>query len=556
MGENKKYDPSDESSYIYRGDAGKKIDADKETTEAGKSIGFDPEKLSDALVKIGEKIFGFELYSYQKGPAFRVIYSMLKGDGAELTFLFSRQSGKSEIVAFVSVVIGVTFPVLAKLFKELDHFKHGVKMGVFAPQLEQAETVYSRCVDRLNSDSTRMFMSSSDVGDFPTSKVKFKLNSGSFLNMQSGARQSKIESKTYNIIFIDESQHMDTDKVRKSIIPMTAATFGTIVRLGTPDRFRGDFYDTIQLNKQDDKRIKKANKRLEQRHFEYNYKEVIKAKKRMFKKDGKPFHNMYEKSVSRDKRSWGENSEQFKLAYRLEWLFDIGMFLTEDTFSDNLLDKKASFPPVTKSSFVVAGLDIASARASTVMTTLICDQRAEDYDTRPTKTLHAWDELSGLDYETQFDIISEKLVTYGVQVLFCDYTGVGRALTDRFIYHFSDSLVIVPYTFTPASKSDMWKRLDEDINNKRIIIPANKSIQETEQFRNFKEQMLNLQKRWNQSIMICHKTDGFKDDYCDSLGLANLAGNHLYQKPTEVEVFDNFFVNNSNTDSIIEESRW
>lgn len=519
------------------------MDVEKEAEETAKKStkggGPDMVVLADALVKMGEKMLGVELYSYQRGPAYRIIYSLLSGDGAEITMLFSRQSGKSEVVSFAVNVLAIFLPFLGKQFKELSHFSNGVKIGLFAPQLDQVETVYGRCVDRLLADSTQVFLSDPDIADRPLSQVNYKLKSGSFVKAQSGAKQSKIESKTYNIVFIDESQDMDTTKVRKSILPMTASTYGTIVRLGTPNGQKGDFFETIKRNKAHDKRLSKKERETLQLHYEYDYKAVIAAKRVQYERDGKPWHLMYEKSVNRDLKSMGANSDEFRMSYKLDWLFDIGMFITEEELETHLYDRRMVFPDVERGDFIVAGLDIASARASTVLTYGKVDKPAKDLFAYPEKLLMGWYELDG-DYERQYSILERLLIDMKVKVLFADYTGVGRGLTDRLIHNLGDFIHIQPYTFTPVSKSDMWKSLDEDIKNNRIKIPAHENVYIKPEFKAFEEQFLHLQKYWKGKFMVCEKTTGYKDDYPDSFGLFNLAGNFLYQ-PNVMEESDNMF---------------
>lgn len=546
-----------DASFSFQGTP-EQIDVEQELNDNAQNTTYDPYRLSEILVEIGQRMTGINLYSYQKPIAFRIVYSILSRDGSEITALFSRQSGKSEIVVFCVVTMGVLLPVLAKIYpKELGHFSNGIKMGLLAPQGEQVETIYRRCMERLFSEPVRMFLDDPDILDAPLSQVNFKLKSGSFLTGQSAAKQSKIESKTYHIVFLDESQDMDTEKVRRSIIPMTASTFGTIVRTGTPSRNKGDFYYTINNNKKSDKKLKsKKEKATKQLHFQYDYKEVIKSKKEQYNKDQRDFHLLYEKAVIRDKKSMGENSDYFRMAYKIEWLLEIGMFVSEEGLEEHCYDKRIGFPTLEKDSFVVAGLDIASARNDTVLTTGLVDFPSKEFGERPKKTINNWVVLSGVNYEEQFHAIVENLMANQVKVLFADYTGVGRALTDILIYHLSEYMEIVPYTFTPSSKSDMWKALDEDIINNRIKIPAIPSVRNTKHFRDFEEQMTNLQKYWRGSFLVCEKTSGFKDDYCDSLGLMNLAGNHLYTPPSELEVTENTIINTGHRASIRERSRW
>lgn len=524
METNKAYENN--PSFSFHGEA-ENIDVEQEIQDTASSMDYDPYRLAEVLLEIGQRMTGIKLYTYQKPICFRVLYSILARDGAEVTALFSRQSGKSEVVVFCVITLGILLPVLAKIFpKELGHFKSGIKMGLLAPQGEQVQTIYSRCMERLQSEPVRMFLDDPDILDAPLSTVSFKLKSGSFLTGQSAAKQSKIESKTYNIVFLDESQDMDTEKVRRSIIPMTASTFGTIVRTGTPSRNKGDFYYTIVNNKKSDKKLNSPKERQrKQLHFEYHYKDVIASKKEQFKIDNQDFHLLYEKAVDRDKKSMGENSDYFRMAYKIEWILEIGMFITEENLEEYCYDKRATFRTIDKDDFVVAGIDIASARADTVITLGIVDNPAGEFGERPKKDLAGWLTISHTNYEEQFHIIAEYLLANHVKVLFSDYTGVGRALTDVLIYHLGEYMEIVPYTFSPSSKSDMWKALDEDIINRNLSVPAHKNIRNTTEFKMFEEQMLNLQKFWKGSFLVCEKTSGYKDDFCLSMDTEILTNN-------------------------------
>jgi hypothetical protein len=536
---------------------GKKLNVEQEINDHIASLSFDPLRLAEILVQLGQRMLGFDLYEYQVEPAIRVVYSMLVNDGADISMLFSRQSGKSQDTAFCACVIGITFPLLAKIYpKDLGQYANGVKMGLIAPQLEQVDTVYSRCMAMLWSEPCQKFLSLPDINDAPQSKVFFKLKNGSFLKAQSGAKQSKIESKTYHIVWLEEAQDMDDEKVRKSIIPMLAATFGTIVRVGTPNRQKCDFYHIIQKNKKNDVALRTTvEKRSRRRHFEYDYKSVIRYKRKQFDKDGQRFHLLYEKSVQRDKESIGENSEEFRMSYALEWMHELGMFTTEDFLEKNVYDNRASIGKWLKGDFVVAGLDIASARASTVLTLARLDTPAIDFDDRPSKSLIDWVELSNMNYEVQLSIIAEKLIEYDVKILYGDYTGVGRALMDSLIHYLGEYITIIPYTFTVQSKSDMWKRLDEDFSAKRWSVPANKATRVKPEWKNFNDQMAHLQKYWRSSYLVAEKINGWKDDYCDSLGLCTLAGNHIYTPPQEIEVTDNFMLSSSRS-AMVRASSW
>lgn len=526
---------------------GRKLNVEKELDDHVANLSFDPDRLADILVTLGQQMLGFDLYEYQIEPAHRVIYSLLVNDGADISMLFSRQSGKSQVTAFCACVIGVTFPLLAKIYpKDLGTYANGVKMGLIAPQLEQVDTVYSRCMAMLWSEPCQKFLSLPDINDAPQSKVFFKLKNGSFLKAQSGAKQSKIESKTYHVVWLEEAQDMDDEKVRKSIIPMLAATYGTIVRVGTPNRQKCDFYHIIQKNKKNDVMLRTAkDKRTKRRYYEYDYKAVCRYKRKQYEKDGQKFHLLYAKSVERDKESIGEKSEEFRMSYALEWMHELGMFTTEEFLAKHVYDHRASFGKYMKGDFIVAGLDIASARNSTVLTLARLDTPAVDFDDRPKKTVIDWIELSNTNYEVQLSVIVDALITHDVKILYGDYTGVGRSMMDSLMYFLGEHIQIVPYTFTVQSKSDMWKRLDEDFSQGRWCIPANKAARTKPEWKNFDDQMTHLQKYWRGSFLVAEKINGWKDDFCDSLGLCGLAGNHIYTPQQPIEVTENFMLSGS-----------
>lgn len=547
-----------DSSFVFQGDTSETIDVEQEITDSTTGLTYDAARLAAVLVMLGERMVGVFLYDYQIEPAFRIIYSMLVADGSEITITYPRQSGKSEVISFTVNVIGILFPVLAKIYpKELGHFSKGVKMGLLAPQLDQVYTVYERCMERLLSPSVQTFLDDPDINDDALSTVNYRLKSGSFLKGQSAAKQSKVESKTYHIIFLDEAQDLDTDKVRRSIIPMAASTFGTIVRTGTPGRVKGDYYYKIKQNREKDRKLRNAKERkTKQLHFEYDYKEVIKQKTAQSKKDGHKFHLLYEKAVMRDLESWGDNSDAFRLAYKVEWLLEVGMFITDRGLNEYVYNRSKGFQKAEIDDFVVAGLDLASAKADTVLTLGKVDEPVGIFGERPRKELLDWVVLSGTNYEEQFQIIADQLLAYQTKVVYVDYTGVGRMFGDLLTYHYSEYMEIVLYTFSTPSKSEMYKRLDEDILNKRISVPANKTVRDTAEFKMFDEQMVNLTKTWKGSIMICEKTPGYKDDMCDSLGLFNLAGNHLYTPPASIEVSENVLINTSKRNAMRRNSSW
>ena len=495
--------------HVFKGESTAKVDAEKFGKELSE-FSFDPDFITQKAIEFGKLLTGVQIYDYQYDPIYRIIYSVITIEGAYLTVLFARQSGKSEALAFAIPTIAVLVPVLAKFFPELDQYKDGVKIGLFAPQVDQIQTTYSRTMMRIGSSHAIEVLSDPDIDTALTSEVRFELSNGSFMHGQCASKQSKIESKTYDLVIMEEAQDIDSYIAQKSIEPMVSATSGTIVKVGTTGTAKNHYWFDIQENK---RLSRKARNRKLVYHFEQNYKRVIEDKRKQYKIDGRLFHLNYERDIVKKKQRWGEDSDAFKLGYALIWALDTGMFIT-DTDWNRMCNKKKSFPKQIKSSqLIVAGLDIGKSVDSTVITVMNVFNR-ENEEGAPCKEIIAWFELLGDNYDDQHNIIMEVLMEYNVRILALDYTGVGRAVGDRLMAEVGDEITVIPYTFSRQSKSEMWLNLMNDIRTGRLIVPAHRSVSETDEFKKFEQQMKSLQKYYEGSYLVAEAIEDEHDDYC------------------------------------------
>ena len=120
-------------------------------------------KLVDGIMKFMVALSGMSLYTYQYVFARRIVESVIRGDGETVTGLWSRQTGKTTTVAITGIGLAVILPVLANQFdgsdvtdstgrivgkkpliEELQPFKNGFYVGIFAPITRQANLSYSR----------------------------------------------------------------------------------------------------------------------------------------------------------------------------------------------------------------------------------------------------------------------------------------------------------------------------------------------------------------------------------------------------------------------------
>ena len=522
-----------EEGYVFPAE-GKSLEELSTEEFEGKSLSFDAHDITRKIIEFGKALTGVSLYDYQEQIVYAIIYSVITFSGDVKTVLFSRQSGKSEAMAFVIDTLCVLLPKLADFFPEFEQWKSGFRVGLFAPQSDQVETTYSRAMTRLNSANAEMILNDPSVDVALESSARLQLSNGSFLAGQVASKQSKIESKTYDLVICEEAQDMEDLIVSKSIEPMLSSTAGTLVKVGTTGMYKNHFWYEIQNNRNLDRKCKDQRIR---NHFEFDYKAIIIDRRKQYEIDHKRFHLNYEADVARKKQRWGEDSQSFKLAYALIWDLESGMLLTDKEFN-NILNRRIGTQLPADEDYVVAGIDIGKSPAETVVTIAKVIPDTETFE-KPYKQILAWIALGGLDYEAQHQAIMDAIVDYNISTIFADYTGVGKAVVDRLMYACGEYVNIEPYTFTSQSKSDMWFNFVNEIQTKHIIVPANKVVRGTTEFSKFEEQMKNCQKYFNGAYMVCEKSEGYFDDFVDSAALMCLAGNADQEVEEEMEVTDN-----------------
>lgn len=496
---------------------------------------FDIEDMTIKTVKFCEAISGIEFYPYQTEYAKGIVRSLLANDGEEITALFSRQSGKSEVNACVVAGCMVILPILAKLFpwyEPLQNYKNGLYVGIFAPSGDQANTTFGRTKTRINSKNAEMILADDDIDlELKSISSLVALSNGSFCTAMSASKNAYIESKTYHLIIIEEAQDADNRVVRKSIHPMGASTNATIVKVGTANDKRSDFLEAIKRNRRRNLKGKR------QYHFQYDFKVVQK------------YNPRYKAFIKKEKERLGENSDEFRMAYKCEFILERGMFLTEEKWNELIENSPKNLELVhsKREGTQVAGIDWAKKHDSTVVTVLDVDwEKPLEVDelsgvTHYRTQILDWLELTGDDYESQFYQVVDFLNKYNIRIIYSDSTGVGDGMVDRLKYYYEGIADVVGYVFSMPNKSTMYMYLNQELKANRLYIPNGSRAERYKKWQTFKQQMLELEKSWRGKYMVCHHPDekGAKDDYCDSLALAMLASQT--EGMPEIEVEENTF---------------
>ena len=168
-------------------------------------------ELVNRVFNFCELYSGRTLFPYQEQFSKRVIRSILTNDGAEITALFSRQSGKSETIAVTVGGMMIILPTLANMpmFADdprLEMFKDGLWVGIFAPSQRQAQITYGRMKARLQCKTARAVLEDDDFRlQFSTSNGQtVALTNGSFATAISASDGSNIEGESFKVIICEE----------------------------------------------------------------------------------------------------------------------------------------------------------------------------------------------------------------------------------------------------------------------------------------------------------------------------------------------------------------
>lgn len=479
----------------------------------------------DELEEFVEKCLNFteifcstEFYPYQQEFAKAILVDIIDNRGNVLTGLFSRQSGKTETMANISASMMILLPRLASLkdgekyiYPQLQKFRKGLWVGIFTPSDNQSTTTYKRLKGKVDSLSSKIFFEDPEFAPDGAEKLHWEqntryyseLNNGSLVHMMSANKQANIESKSFHLILLDESQDLDEFVVNKSIMPMGAAYNATAVATGTPGTTKGFFYNTIKFNQ-----VEQAKMGMQQLHFQYDYKICQK------------YNENYKKYVDKQRRKIGEDSDEFQMAFKLYWLLERGMAVPDELFEE-LTIKALNIKTSLKDVELVAGLDFGKGQDSTVLTIgrPIYDERDES-GRCPVEVINWWHKL-GDDYESIFAELKDVIKNYSIMSMACDATGVGEPLVDRLTWELQ-TINVIPVKFSSQSKDHLYKNFLLMIQEKKVWWPGEARVRKTKYFQAFHHQMTNLVKEYKGQYLACHAPADQRnahDDFPDSLAL-------------------------------------
>ena len=482
-------------------------------------------ELVNRIFSFSEIYSGITMFPYQEQFSKRVVRSVLENDGEEITALFSRQAGKSECISVTVGGLMIILPQLANMpmfadDSRLNMFKDGFWVGVFAPSLRQSQITYGRIKKRLQCKTAMAVLNDAEFRlSFDTSNGQTcVLSNGSFATSISASDNSNIEGESFKLIICEEAQDISNFKILKSIHPMGAAYNATIVKIGTPTTFKGNFYDAIQRNKALDAQ-KSSHIR---NHFEYGWKVAAK------------YNQKYLKYVEKEKKRLGENSDEFNMSYNLKWIIERSMFVDIEKFEKNNGEYNLDTVEYDKKSNHIAGIDLGGKGDDTVVTIVEVDwsmpvimeshfndetQQEEMYVAYITYLVGWFRIQNEPDYEEQYALVMDYLSHFRLSRVICDAT---REAAFAHRLQANLSCEVIPYILTVKSKSEVFKCLDREISSLRARVAMGEYTRKTGLYHDFMNQLGDLQKGWNGAHMVvAHPEErGAHDDFPDSWALA------------------------------------
>lgn len=218
----------------------------------------------------------------------------------------------------------------------------------------------------------------------------------------------------------------------------------------------------------------------------------------------------------------------------LEWIIERGMFVDMAQFEVNNFNDLLEAVQYDKTVNHVAGIDIGGKDDDTVITVCevdwtmpaIMESRTNEETGEEEMYLayntyvKAWCRIHDIpDYEEQYPLIIDFLSHFKISRVVCDATkeaSISHRLRANLPYE------VIPFIFTPKSKSEVYKNLDKEIVSGRAQVCSGELTRQTEEFKKFSEQLENLQKGYNGPYMVVSHPSGRgeHDDFPDSWGLS------------------------------------
>lgn len=485
---------------------------------------------------------GVSLRPYQKNLSNIIIKLALILEGDEIAVLQARQSGKTEATADTFLTLCAFFPSI---------LKKPLNIGIFAPAFSQATQVARlRLFKRYTATQAFLerFNLVMEIGKahFSSLFILTDLESeiSSRIRILSGAPQSNIKGETFDIVLIEQVEHMDSSKMLDAIFPMLSATGGLRILSGTPSlEITNDYYYHLMTDPTKQRPPHGTNPKGSY-IFTVDWREAAK------------YAPKYHAYIMKEAERIGSDSDEFRATYNIEWIVLRNKFITREKLEDLgeyiINPDPEGIKPFYPVDFTTdynqksglprfIGWDPARENDRSVMTVVERDDKFHNH-------IIEWKSFQGLEWEPQLDEALDLILRHQPQVFLVESTGLGDPIPEFTRKWFRERkrkgdikfyTVVEGYKYNSQTCDTIQKYIDAEMHMGRVHYPLDTS--QRRERGHFISDYLGLERNYKGNYLhLDHpQRSGAHNDFCTSLEVAVWASLKMQFRPA-VRVTDLF----------------
>jgi hypothetical protein len=416
----------------------------------------------------------------------------LSGLPVEFPIQWARQSGKTETHVHTTIALAIY---------NARWLQREFRIAFLAPSKQEQTVVVTR--DRLQMYVSRLMPWLKPILGMDTvlgegrrtADFIFRASTGieSSVRCVSGAPKAHVKAHTFQLMFLEQVEDMDEEKMKNDIFPFGAGSetgcLTVLAGSAAPKVINNYYYNAIQ------KQIEETG--IKPPWF------VDDALAAMYRPG-------YGKFVAEMRLKIGEDSDAFRTQFGNEWILPRNKLIDRNLLLN--LKWHAGQIQFDARGLKACGLDVGKSVDSSVLT----------YGTRQGERsyIQGWLEKEGTDYEKQGRDFAELIAAQNLQTLEIDATGPGAALADIIEARLRDiphPCQLTRFMFTSQNNNDLYVQYEKEITHSRVLYPA----EESKEQRRFIEQHLDVERIITRNLLNLKAPNraNAHDDYVASAAL-------------------------------------
>jgi hypothetical protein len=444
------------------------------------------ERVLAHFVKWCEIEYQFRLYDYQVRIA-RACLSSLLVEPKDVCIKIARQSGKTETITLLVRFLLIFHRLLVG----------GPLMAGFAsPKGEQAKTDVDRIKKSVPQLRERWQVEDREFNVHTVRAYRFDSLFAEIFRFSLAPTTSN-ESKTLNLLIVEEAHKIDDQKRSNELDPMLSSTGGVTWMIGVGAPQMCDFKRGCDGELPDTDRIV------------IDADAVISDRKKMYEQTGDPIHLEYKRAFERELKKKGRENPEIRMNYYLEDIVETSNFVSRE----RLLSCGRQKPLCADRFF----LGIDWARESDETWLAVATKEME---------IVTWFVYPHVNYEDQIAMMMKDLAPYRgkIEDVLSDATGQGDGPTEMLFRTWLPVGDSTKFKFTMQSKNDLYVNFEECLfrdqgTERRFSYPSTHRLAPK-----FEEQMNQLEREYkgDGEYLSVHHPDqtGARDDAPDATALA------------------------------------